>query len=105
MRRLLLACLLAAVPVLPASASPGECVVANGFPVCAGTCSTGEVISVSIVGLDAIGSASCGGATAQCFVIRGTCTATARATSSGALTCKLTAGTGVAQCEVKIAST
>lgn len=102
MRRLLLACLIAAVPaVAPASASPGECVAAAGFPVCAGTCTPGEWIRVRVVG-NVTGTARCGGATATCFAFRGTCEATATATSSGPLTCSISGGTGVAHCEVLV---
>lgn len=86
MRRLLLAAILAAVPVAPAHAGPAECVVADGFPVCVGTCSFNDVITVRAVG-GGSGTASCGGATASCFAFRGTCTDSARATGSGSLTC------------------
>jgi hypothetical protein len=105
MRRLLLAALLLAVPAVPASASPAECVATSSLPVCAGTCRAGETISVTSVGAFAHGTANCGGAAASCSAFRGSCTDTATATSSGPLTCTLESGSGVAYCDVKIAST
>jgi hypothetical protein len=101
MRRLLLACLVSVAAAVPASASPGECVAVDAFPVCAGTCSPGERITVRVVG-NATGTASCGGATATCFAFRATCTASAVASSFGSLTCTVTNGTGVATCEVGV---
>jgi hypothetical protein len=96
MRRLFLACLLAAVPAVPASAQPGACVATSALPVCAGTCRAGDVISVTAVG--ATGTVSCGGTTRSCFPDSGTCTASGFALSSGPLTCTVTGGTGVAYC-------
>lgn len=86
MRRLLLAGLLALAPVAPASAGPATCTVTNGFPVCAGTCRSGDTISVRVVGIGQ-GVASCGGVSPDCYSARVSCTDSATATSSGALTC------------------
>ena len=84
-----------------AQASPGDCVAAGTFPVCAGTCAPGETIQVHVVG-NVTGTVSCGGVSASCFAFRGTCTASATATSFAPVTCTVTGGTGVAFCEVLI---
>ena len=90
MRRLLLAAsVLALVPAVPAHAGPAACVVARGFPVCAGTCSPSDPITV--VGVSASGAqtaaASCGGGTASCITFRFVCTGSAASSGSGALSC------------------
>jgi hypothetical protein len=103
-RRLLLACLLAAVPAVPAAAAPAACVATNALPVCAGTCLAGETISVRVVG-NATGTVSCGGTTTSCLAFRATCTASGIAASSGPLTCTVSGGTGVAYCDAKINAT
>ena len=86
MRRLLLAALLALVPAAPADAGPAACVVAAGFPVCAGTCRSGDLITVIAIG-NGSGTASCGGATANCTAFRFVCTGNDTATGTGALSC------------------
>ena len=91
MRRLLLAgalALTAAVPAAPASAGVGACVVAVNFPVCAGTCSAGDTVTVIVVGTSAQnGTASCGGASPDCTAFRVPCTESETASGSGALSC------------------
>ncbi|HWL35196.1 MAG TPA: hypothetical protein VNQ77_03295 [Frankiaceae bacterium] len=94
MRRLLLAGLLAAaaIPAAPAHAGPAACVTAANFPVCAGTCSPGDPITVIVVGVSAYGRASCGGGQADCAAFKTPCIdTTGRATGSGQLTCSGTA--------------
>lgn len=88
MRRLLLAAaLLAALPAAPASAGPAACAVASGFPVCAGTCSSGDPVTVVALGVGQ-GVARCGGnVAADCPAFRGVCTGSGTAPSGGALTC------------------
>ena len=92
-RKLCLAALLALAPVAPAHAGPAACVAASGFPVCAGTCFSGDQVSVRAVGTSGSQAiARCGGVEARCTIfLAPTCTATARATSSGPLTCGGTA--------------
>ena len=95
MRRLLLAAAalsVAALPAAPASAGPAACVVAEGFPVCAGTCSPGDPITVVAVGLSAeSGTASCGGSSVSCNAFRVPCRRSATTSGSGALRCSGTA--------------
>ena len=92
MRRLLLASLLVVAASAPAAhAGPGACVVASGFPVCAGTCSTGDPVNVVGIGSGSA-VARCGGnVAAQCFGFRGACSGSGTAPSGGALTCGGTA--------------
>jgi len=106
MRRLLvtLACVVAAVPAAPASASPAECVATPSLPACAGTCRAGETISVTAYGQNVAAHASCGGTTVSCFTVRPSCSNSGTAASSGPLTCTVT-GNAVAICDVKVAST
>lgn len=88
MRRLLLAGLLAAaaIPLGPAHAGPAACVVAEGFPVCAGNCANGDPVTVIVLGVGS-GTASCGGADATCYGFRGVCTTGDQASGPGALSC------------------
>ena len=88
MRRLLVAALVAAatIPAVPAQAGPAACVQAAGFPVCAGTCSFGDPLTVIVLG-NGDGRASCGGGSADCFAFRGVCTSSGQAGGSGALRC------------------
>ena len=94
MRRLLLAGLLAAaaIPASPAHAGPAVCVTAANFPVCAGTCSPGDPITVIVLGVSARGTASCGGGEADCTAYKVPCIDTSgRASGSGQLNCSGTA--------------
>ena len=90
MRRLIFAATLAcaaALPVAPADAGVGACVVTAGFPVCGGTCSTGDTITVVTVGASATGTASCGGTNVSCNAYKVPCTRSGTAGGSGALNC------------------
>ncbi len=95
MRRLLLAAALTltagALPAAPAHAGAGACVVTSGVPVCAGTCSYGDAITVITLGVSATGRASCGGTTVDCAAFKVPCTDSGTATGSGALSCSGTA--------------
>lgn len=94
MRRLLIAAAVAAaaaVPVAPAHAGVGACVVTAGFPVCAGTCSYGDTITVVTLGVSSTGRASCGGTTVDCTAFKTPCTDSGTAGGSGALSCSGTA--------------
>lgn len=108
MRRLLLAAASAvalAVPVTPAAAGPAACVVTSGIPVCAGNCSSGDPITVYVVGTGApTGTASCGGGEARCTAFRGACSGSGRATGSGSLSCSGPSG-AVVVCVVGITAT
>ena len=105
-RSLLLAlpALLALVPAAPSSAGFGQCVSTGGVTVCptaVSRCTAGERVGVTVVG-SGQGTASCGGVSASCYAFRVTCSDTsARATTSGILTCSAT-NAAVAYCAVLI---
>lgn len=93
MRRLLVAGLLAAaaIPAGPAHAGPAVCVSALNVPVCAGTCQSGDPITVIVLGVSATGTASCGGGSAGCTAFKAPCTDGGTAGGSGQLHCGGTA--------------
>jgi hypothetical protein len=78
----------AALPAAPANAGVGACVVTAGFPVCAGTCSPGDTLTVIAVGTSAqSGTVSCGGSSQTCYAFRVPCTDTTTTSGSGAMRC------------------
>jgi hypothetical protein len=103
MRRLLLAALVAVTPFAPAARADAVCVATAGHTACpVSTCSANTLIRVTVYG-HGTGSVSCGGATASCSAFFGlSCTADARTTASGTLTC--TSVSAVAVCGTVVES-
>ena len=107
MRRLLTAALLAAVPFAPVANADAVCVATGGNTACPSAvskCSANQFIRVTVYG-NGTGTASCGGASASCYSFRAvSCTADARTTTSGTLTCSSDNTGAVAVCAVVIES-
>lgn len=101
MRRAVLVLTLPAALLLPAPSASAACVSSTGVTACPPvyTCGPGSVVSVVVTGVAGTGSASCGGATADCIAFRFGCNATATASSYGVLTCS-SSHTVVATCTV-----
>lgn len=103
-RTAMLLVLPAALAVLPADAASAACVSSSaGVTVCPTVfvCLPGSIVSVSVVGVGT-GTASCGGAVADCISFRVSCSAIDTAQSTGTLTCTAT-HKAVATCTVTVA--
>lgn len=105
MRRTVLLLTLPATLLLPAPSASAACVSSTGITVCPPVhrCGPGSVVTVVITGVAGYGSASCGGATAECIAFRFGCSDVATASSTGVLTCT-SSRTVVATCTVSPAA-